>query len=106
MAGLYDRLQSDDEDKITIHYMKCVVVFVQTGVVPDAAAAITKLNNRLPVALGAQDQTDVTNIVTQLNAKPTLADKLEYINTCEAVFEATESKDLTDGQFRSTLGIA
>jgi hypothetical protein len=82
------------------------MVFVNEGVVADAAAAIVKLNNRLPTPLVAQDETDLTNIVTQLNGKATPTEKLEYIFLVGAVSEAVESNDLTDGQFRSILGIA
>jgi hypothetical protein len=86
--------------------MNCVLVFVFNGVLADAAAVITKLNNRLPVALTAAEQTDVTNIVAQLDAKLDDTAKLKYCSLFSAVTEAIESNDLTDGQFRSILGIA
>jgi hypothetical protein len=106
MSGLYDRLGSNSNTKIPIHYFNGVMVVINEGVVADAAAAIVKLNNRLSVELTAQDSTDLTNIVAQLDAKATTTDKLQYILLVGAVSEAVESDDLTDGQFRSILGIA
>lgn len=105
MAGLYDIIASGGDAKLDNHLMDAALVLVATGDVTEAAAK-TALENKLGRVLTAAEDTDLSNINTELNAQPDTTAKLVYNAKVMAAGIAAENGEITDTKWRSILGIA
>lgn len=104
MAGIWERIKNTAEGRVGVHLL-------EAGIVLHATNAFTKvqikdaINATLTAPLSVAEMADLDLIVDKLDAELTTILKLVYLEKVKAWTIAAESGVVTEGQFRSALGI-
>lgn len=103
MAGLYDRIRSEADDKIHIHIFSAAVKLWARGKIQQPAVVSL-------FTLDGDALADLNAIAAKYGAFPNTTagrlDRLEYLEVLEAANVGAEDGLLTEAQWRSMLGIA
>ncbi len=110
MAGLWERVKPDADDRISIHLIEAAYggYFINTV---NAAKGATKaqilaaINNHLVTPLTGPEQTDLNAIADQVDAQSNNINKLIFLTGLKYVFIAAEMGEVNEAKWRNDLGI-
>jgi len=115
MAGLWELVKSDAENRISTHFIVAALkgrqANIQNAAVGFTAAQILTSLNALRIAknqpvLTVEEEADLTAINAALVANGTVAARQTYVNLVEAIFIAAEVGQVGETKWRSDLGIS
>lgn len=110
MAGLWDRVVGNVDDRVDVHLIIGGIraVFVRQVEPPKGVgvtALISGLNSFLVVPLDTAAEDDIQAIADVIDARPTIEDKLTYVQGLEWVFIGAEVEGIGENKWRSDLEI-
>jgi len=104
MAGLWERIRPDVNDRVETHYIVAAYKGYHSGIFTKAQI-LTALNNLLETPLTTAEQTDMDDIADQIDAQTNNTTRLMYLNGIEALWIAVEAEQVLEAKWRSDLGI-
>lgn len=110
MAGLWERVRPDANDRVNVHLIVASIkaYYVQTE---DATKGATRLQIRnhldahLQTPLSGAEITDLEGIADTIDGLPNANAKQSFVFLCEYAFIAAETGDINETKWRSDLGI-
>lgn len=105
MAGIWERVKSNADDRVGSHLIDASYVLIHTGTFT-TNQVLTAINGTIANPLTASEQTDLNNISTALSNAGSVTNKLVYLEKIKAIFVAAEMGLINETTFRSALGIA
>ena len=111
MAGLWERVRPDVDDRVNIHLIEAAYGAYLINTATAGAKGTTKaqilsaVNSELVTPLSAAEQTDLDLIADEIDAQSNLTNKLLYLAGLKYVFVAAEEGLVTETKWRQDLGI-
>ena len=110
MAGLWERVKSDADDRVSTHLivagMRAYFAYtVDNTKGATKAQVLAAINNQIGTNLTAAEQTDLDDIATALDAITGDTNKLIYLAGLEYVFIAAEMGEVNEAKWRNDLDI-
>jgi hypothetical protein len=103
MAGLWERIRGDAEDRIDIHLLDAAMTLYATGAFTPAQI-LSGLNSKLTTPLNPAEQADLQAMAAVLDPL-TVLNKLVHQQKIMAWSIAAENTLVTEAQYRTALGI-
>lgn len=103
MAGLWERIRGDAEDRLDLHLLDAAMAIYATGAFTQAQI-LTGLNSKLQTPLTPAEQADLNAMAAALDAL-TVVNKLVHQQKIMAWSIAAENLLVTEAQYRTALGI-
>ena len=110
MAGLWERVKNEAEDRVAVHLIEAAFGAYYVNTVDGskgatAAQILTAINNQLETPLDAASQTDLSDIAAEIDALANNTQKLIYLVGLKYVFIAAEMGEVNETKWRNDLGI-
>ncbi len=105
MAGIWERVRGDADDRINAHLFEAAFVFNATGTFTEQQI-INALNDNLISPLTANELTDLNNITSQMSLQANNTLKLIYMEKIKSALICAEVGVINEVTFRSILNIA
>ena len=115
MAGLWERVRGDADDRINIHLIEAALGGYHINAHIDGTKGFTRvqvkdtINNELiangAAVLTAAEETDLNAIADEIDAQANDTARLHYLVGAKAVFIAAELEEITEAKWRADLGI-
>jgi hypothetical protein len=104
MAGLWERVKRDAEDRIAVHFLEAGFTLHYDGTFTMQQLK-NGLNSMLQTPLTPEETADLDAIGAQVLAAPTLPDALLYLAQLMAWTIAAEAGKVQETAFRTGLGL-
>ena len=105
MAGIWERIKSDAQDRVSSHLLDAAYVFVHTGTFTNNQV-VNAINGTIEIPLTVEEKTDLSNISKALSNAGSVTNKLVYLEKIKSAFICAEIGIINEATFRSLLGIA